>query len=184
MSETPQRKATPHRRLTLTLWAVALGAFGFGFALVPLYDVLCAWTGAGDKRALQKVAVIAEHPDDQRTVTIEFLADLPTVGSWQFQPVVRSMTVHPGRLYSASFVAHNLTGRETYGQAVPDIAPSKVVPYFHKTECFCFTPQHFLKDEERAMPVRFIVDPQLPAYVDRITLAYTFYDTQAPAAKR
>ena len=26
------------------------------------------------------------------------------------------------------------------------------------------------------MPVRFIVDPALPAYVDRITLAYTFYD--------
>ena len=181
MSDTPPRK--PHRRLTLALWAVALGAFGFGFALVPLYDVLCTWTGAGDKRAFQKTTVV-EHPDEQRTVTIEFMADLPTVGSWQFKPVVQSMTVPPGRLYEAKFVAHNLTGHDTYGQAVPDIAPSKVAAYFRKTECFCFTPQHFIKDEERAMPVRFIVDPALPAYVDRITLAYTFYDTQAPAAKR
>ena len=114
----------------------------------------------------------------------EFLADLPTVGHWQFKPVVYSMTVHPGRLYEAKFVAHNLTGRDTWGQAVPEIAPAKVAAYFRKTECFCFTPQHFKQGEERAMPVRFIVDPALPSHVDRITLAYTFYDTQAPAAKR
>jgi cytochrome c oxidase assembly protein subunit 11 len=165
------------------LFAVAVGAFAFGWALIPFYDVLCNWTGAGDKRAFRQAQVV-ERPDETRTVTIEFLADLPTVGSWQFQPVVQSMTVHPGRLYEAKFVAHNLTGRETWGQAVPDIAPSKVAAFFRKTECFCFTPQHFTKGEQRAMPVRFIVDPALPAYVDRITLAYTFYDTQAPAAKR
>lgn len=173
-----------HRRLTLTLSALALGAFGFGFALVPLYNVLCVWTGAGDKRAFRKTEQVVERPDENRTVTVEFLADLPTVGGWQFRPAVHSMTVHPGRLYEASFVAHNLTGRDTWAQAVPDIAPSKVATYFRKTECFCFTPQHFRMGEEREMPVRFIVDPALPAYVDRITLAYTFYDTQAPAAKR
>jgi len=184
MTPTPQPEAGSNRRLTLTLWGVALGAFAFGFALVPFYDVLCAWTGAGDRSAFKKAAAVTERPDDSRTVTIEFLADLPTVGSWQFKPVVQSMAVHPGRLYEAKFFAHNLTGRDTYGQAVPDIAPSKVAAYFRKTECFCFTPQHFTKDEQREMPVRFIVDPALPPYVDRITLAYTFYDTQAPAAKR
>jgi cytochrome c oxidase assembly protein subunit 11 len=178
------RDKPSHRRLTLSLWAMAIGAFGFGFALVPLYNVLCVWTGVGDRRTLERAAQVAERPDENRTVTVEFLADLPTVGSWQFRPVVQSMTVHPGRLYEARFVAHNLTGRDTWGQAVPDIAPSKVAAYFHKTECFCFTPQHFKTGEERAMPVRFIVDPALPGYVDRITLAYTFYDTQAPAAKR
>ncbi len=175
---------SPHRRLALTLSAIALGAFAFGFALIPFYDVLCTWTGAGDKRAFRKTEQVLERPDDQRTVTVEFLAELPTVGSWQFKPVVHSMTVHPGRLYEAKFVAHNLTGRDTWGQAVPEIAPSKVAAYFRKTECFCFTPQHFKQDEQREMPVRFIVDPALPGHVDRITLAYTFYDTQAPSAKR
>ncbi len=29
----------------------ALGSFGFGFALVPLYNVLCAVTGQGDQSA-------------------------------------------------------------------------------------------------------------------------------------
>ena len=183
MSQTPYTPNS-HRRLALKLGAVALGAFGFGFALVPLYDVMCAVTGFGDKGNLMRAAKIAEHPDDSRTVTVEFLGDLPTVGSWEFRPAVRSMQVHPGRLYEANFVARNLTGRDTYGQAVPDVAPSKAASYFHKTECFCFTPQHFATGEERAMPVRFIVDPALPRYMDHITLAYTFYDTQAPAAQR
>jgi cytochrome c oxidase assembly protein subunit 11 len=181
-----QRQDRPerHGRTALKLALVALGAFGFGFAMVPMYDVICSVTGFANKANLTKAAKIAEHPDDSRMVTVEFLGDLPTVGSWDFHPVVRSMQVHPGRLYEAKFFAHNLTGHDTYGQAVPDIAPSKAAFYFHKTECFCFTPQHFADGEERAMPVRFIVDPDLPRYVDRITLAYTFYDTQAPSAKR
>ena len=173
-----------HRRLALKLAGVALGAFAFGFALVPLYDVLCSVTGVADKRALERASVVTEHPDENRTVTIEFMAALPTVGSWEFRPVVRSMTVHPGRLYSAEFIARNLTGRDTFAQAVPDVAPSKAASYFRKTECFCFTPQHFASGEQRSMPVRFFVDPALPHYVDRITLAYTFYDTAAPTVNR
>jgi cytochrome c oxidase assembly protein Cox11 len=33
------------------------------------------------------------------------------------------------------------------------------------------------------MPVRFFVDPDLPAYLDRLTLAYTFYDVAAGAPR-
>ena len=57
---------------------------------------------------------------------------------------------------------------------MPDVAPSKAAAYFRKTECFCFTPQQFNAGEVKQMPVRFFVDPALPKYVDRITLAYTF----------
>ena len=120
----------------------------------------------------------------ERLVTVEFVTDLPTVGSWQFTPAVKSMQVQPGRLYEATFTADNLSDRDTWGQAVPDIAPSKAAAYFRKTECFCFTPQQFKAHEVKQMPVRFFVDPALPKYVDRITLAYTFYDTEAPVARR
>ncbi|MEP7314597.1 MAG: cytochrome c oxidase assembly protein [Pseudomonadota bacterium] len=180
----PQTPRESHRSLALKLAGVALGAFGFGFALVPLYDVLCSVTGVSDKRALARAAVVTEHPDEHRIVTIEFMAALPTVGSWEFRPVMRTMQVHPGKLYSAEFIARNLTGRDTFAQAVPDVAPSKASQYFRKTECFCFTPQHFASGEERSLPVRFFVDPALPSYVDRITLAYTFYDASAPVVNR
>jgi cytochrome c oxidase assembly protein subunit 11 len=164
--------------MALQLGAVAVAAFGFGFALVPLYDVLCEVTGYGDKRNLTTASALPSVVDESRLVTIEFLAELPTVGEWTFRPVVATMQVTPGRLYSAEFIAQNLTGRATTGQAVPDVAPSKAAAYFHKTECFCFTPQHFDAGQTRELPVRFFVDPALPEYVDRITLSYTFYDTQ------
>ena len=164
-------------RLTLKLLGVALGAFGFGFALVPLYDVLCEVTGFGNQKDLQQATtVVAGAPDDHRTVTVEFIAELPSVGSWEFRPVVRSMKVHPGRLYEIDYVATNLTGRDTVAQAVPNVAPGKATAYFRKTECFCFVPQSFAKGEQKVMPVRFIVDPSMPRQLDRITLSYVFYD--------
>ncbi len=171
--------------LTAKLGLMTLGSFAFGFALVPLYDVLCAVTGFGDQKALARAAEVAPQvADESRTVTVEFVAELPNVGSWEFRPVLTSMQVHPGKLYETEFVAKNLTGHDTIAQAVPSIAPGNVAGYFHKTECFCFTPQKFLKDEERVLPVRFIVDRALPKHLDRITLAYTFYDQSIRVGQR
>jgi len=173
-----------NRNMTWKLLAFAAGSFAFGWALVPLYNVLCSVTGYGDQsKLLQRVTAI-EHPDVSRTVTVEFLADVASSGTFEFRPVVRTVQVHPGQLFTAEFWAKNLTGRDTLAQAVPNIAPSEVAAYFHKTECFCFSPQHFALDEGRQMPVRFIIDPALPSHIDLITLAYTFYDESARVTAR
>jgi cytochrome c oxidase assembly protein subunit 11 len=164
-----------HRGLVLRLSAFALGSFAFGFAMVPLYDAFCRVIGVDDRVALTTRSTATEAPETQRTVTVEFVANLPTNGSFEFRPALASMQVHPGKLYETSFYARNLTGHETVAQAVPSIAPGRVSAYFHKTECFCFTPQHFRKDEGRDLTVRFILDPALPPDTDRITLAYVFY---------
>jgi len=165
-----------NQRLTLKLVGFALGSFAFGFALVPLYDVLCEITGFGNQKSLTEARHAVTHPDDSRTITIDFVADLPSVGNWEFRPVVASMQVHPGRLYETEFLARNLTGHDTIAQAIPNISPGKAAGYFRKTECFCFTPQKFAVDEQRPMPVRFVIDPALPRSVQHITLSYTFYD--------
>ncbi|MFI4914148.1 MAG: cytochrome c oxidase assembly protein [Steroidobacterales bacterium] len=163
-------------RLTLKLFGFVAGSFAFGFALVPLYDVLCSITGLGNQKSLLRAVAATTDAASARVVTVEFMANLPTVGNWEFHPMVRSLQVHPGQLYAISFFAHNLTGHATTAQAVPDLIPSKAAAWFHKTECFCFSPQAFARDEARTMPVRFFVDPALPAYLDRLTLNYTFYD--------
>ena len=112
-----------HRRLALQLGAIALGAFGFGFALVPLYDVLCSITGYGDKKRLNEAALVTERPDETRTVTVDFLAMVPSVGSWEFHPEQRSIQVHPGQLYTAMFFAKNL---ESHAMVpVPTIRPRR-----------------------------------------------------------
>ena len=165
-----------NKKLTLKLLGFALGSFAFGFALVPLYDVLCDITGFGDQSQLARARLATEAPDDSRTITLDFVAELPSVGNWEFRPTVAEMKIHPGRLYKTEFFAHNLTGFATTAQAVPNIAPGKAAGYFRKTECFCFTPQKFAVGEQRPMVVRFVVDPAIPRSVDRITLSYTFYD--------
>ena len=130
------------------------------------------------------LATIINLPPNTRTVTVEFMTSLPTVGNWQFRPVQDTMQVHPGQLYQASFIARNLTGHATVAQAIPSIAPSQAATWFHKTECFCFSPQSFRQDEERVLPVRFFVDRALPGNVDRLTLSYTFYDLSTHVAAR
>lgn len=177
MSEQSGQLKRANARLTARLALMTLGSFAFGFALVPLYDVMCAITGFGNQKTLARAANVApQETDASRTVTVEFIAELPNVGNWEFSPAVTSMQVHPGKLYETTFVAKNLTGHDTTMQAVPNLSPRSVAGYFHKTECFCFTPQQFAKDEERPMPVRFIVDRALPQHLDRVTLAYTIYD--------
>jgi len=167
-----RRNASLTRRLLL----MAAGSFAFGFALVPLYDVFCEVTGIGTNSSLTRAGTAAgEVPVPDRKVVVEFTASVPG-GGWTLEPVASSMEVQPGRLYEAHYRARNLTGRETTGQAVPSISPMRAAQYFVKTECFCFTPQHFSRDEERELKVRFVVDRELPKNIDRLTLSYAFYD--------
>ena len=160
------------------LLLMVAGSFAFGYALVPLYDVFCQITGIGTRDQLLQAAAVAETgPDLGRTVVVEFVSSTPGSGEWEFRPNVASMEVHPGRLYEATFHARNLTDQAITGQAVPSVSPARAGRYFQKTECFCFTPQHFTGGETKEMPVRFIVDRSLPASVDRLTLSYSFFDT-------
>jgi cytochrome c oxidase assembly protein subunit 11 len=173
-----------NRRLLRGLLIMTAGSFAFGWALIPLYDVFCKVAGVGNAEAKAGSANVQEALDPTREVTVEFIADPASVGSFDFRPKAASMRVHPGKLYDTEFYAKNLTQAASVAQAVPSISPTVAARYFHKTQCFCFSPQHFDAGEGRDMPLRFIVDPQLPNNVDRITLAYTFYDTTEAAAHR
>jgi cytochrome c oxidase assembly protein subunit 11 len=181
LNKEQQRRA--NRSLTSRLVIMTLGSFAFGWALVPLYDVLCKVAGIGNAEAKAGRAVVREAIDPNRTITIEFVTNVASVGSFDFHPQVASMRIHPGKLYDTEFYAKNLTQVASVAQAVPSISPGGAAKYFHKTECFCFSPQKFAVGEGRDMPVRFIVDPQLPGNVDKLTLAYAFYDTTQPLAR-
>ena len=172
MNDQPARE---NSRLLIKLIGLALGMFAFGFLLVPIYDVLCDITGLGGKFDLEAAVVETRAPVDDRVVTVEFVASLNEYAPWEFRPAVASIEVHPGQMYDTTFFARNLTDRELVGQAVPSIAPGQAVKYFQKTECFCFTSQEFAAQEGRDMPLQFVVDPELPDHIDRLTLSYTFF---------
>jgi cytochrome c oxidase assembly protein subunit 11 len=166
--------SAPDRYLVLKVAALGLAMFGFGFALVPLYDVFCEITGFGGKTAAAAVAVV-EKPDVSRTVRVEFLASVPRGVPFTLEPEVSHLDVHPGQMYETHFRAVNLTGSALTAQAVPSVAPGSAARYFNKAECFCFTSQSFEPHEELDLKLAFMVATQLPEHVDTLSLSYTYF---------
>lgn len=161
---------------------VVLLAFGFTFSLVPLYRIACEKV-FGIRLEQGPVAATRDQADPHaRWVTVQFDGGVNSKLPWKFAPEQRSMQVQVGRQYQALYFARNAADRAIVGSAVPSVAPARASGYFNKTECFCFTAQTLAAGESRDMPVRFIVDPSLPADVKTITLSYTFYKNEAMTA--
>jgi len=168
---------------TTKLVGVALAAFAFTFALVPLYRIACEKVfGVRLEKGPADASAIATRKDEHR-VTVPFDGGVNSKLPWAFHPEQLTMRVHPGQQYEAKYCARNTGTRAIVGNAVPSIAPARASGYFSKTECFCFTAQALAAGESRDMPVRFIVDPALPADVNTITLSYTFYKNEAQTAQ-
>ncbi|MEM9384240.1 MAG: cytochrome c oxidase assembly protein [Pseudomonadota bacterium] len=173
--------ASSARVLTAKLALMVVSMFAFGYLLVPIYSVFCDITGLGGKTG-DRAEQVVEAPDLNRVITLEFVASVNQSAPWRFKPVKAKIQVHPGKLYTADFIAENLTGVERIGQAVPSVSPGHAARYLRKTECFCFEQQEFQAGEELVMPVRFIIDPALPDYVDTLSLSYTFFDVTRVAS--
>jgi cytochrome c oxidase assembly protein subunit 11 len=169
---------SPHRQTLAKLLVLAVAMFGFGFALVPLYQKICEVTGinlltkvdAGAREFARNTQV-----DASRTVVVEF--DANSRGPWLFKPQRRSVTVHPGELVTVDYELVNAEPRAMSGQAIPSYLPQQSIQYFRKLECFCFKQQALGANETRRFPVVFVIDPALPRDVQTITLSYTFFET-------
>lgn len=162
-----------NRRLSTRLALVAVGMFGFGFALVPFYDQICAALGVNS--IVEKQEASNSQIDASRTVTIELDANAHNL-PWRFKPLVSHVDVHPGELTTVEYEVVNVRQAPVTGQAVPSYGPQHAAEYFKKIECFCFTQQTLAAGETRRMPVTFVVDPKLPKSVRTIAVSYTFFE--------
>jgi cytochrome c oxidase assembly protein subunit 11 len=172
------------RRLGIgAMVAVSIAAFGFSFALVPLYRIACEKVfGIRLERGAAGSDALASTRSD-RMVTVTFDGGVNSKLPWEFAPRQMSMQVRPGELYETTYFARNTSDRDVVGSATPSVAPARASQYFNKTECFCFTAQTLIAGETREMPVRFIVDPDLPADIRTVTLSYTFFKNDALTAR-
>lgn len=176
MSETENRQQDGNARLVGRLLLIVVAMFGFGFALVPLYDLFCEVTGLNGKTNTEAYIPLTEQVDRNRTVKVQFLTTNNEGMPWEFKPQVFEMSVHPGEEIRTTFYARNPQNNMMVAQAIPSVAPGKAAAYFHKTECFCFNRQELNAGEDIDMPVSFIVDIDLPESVKVITLSYTLFD--------
>jgi cytochrome c oxidase assembly protein subunit 11 len=170
-----------NRQMLKKLLVVTVAMFGFGYALVPMYEKICEVTGI---RNLLKADALPANTqiDTARLVTVEF--DSNTRGlPWTFKPVEASLRVHPGELTTVEYEVRNNLDRPVTGQAIPSYAPDEAARYFRKLECFCFQQQTLAPGEVRRMPVVFLIDPALPAGVGTISLSYTFFEVAGRQGK-
>lgn len=163
-------------KLVKKLVVIVIGMFGFGFALVPLYDVFCDITGLNGKTSNTAASAENISVDKTRTVKIQFMAINNKSMPWEFEPVEKEVTVYPGEVKLVNFFAKNNSGKDTIGQAVPSVSPGQGAAYFNKIECFCFNRQPLKAGEETLMPLTFYIDEDLPQDIGTLTLAYTMYD--------
>ena len=164
-----------HQRLVLGLGLMFVGMFAFGYAMVPLYRVVCRLTGLNGT-GVETAESYTAQVDPDRTVTVQFLATVNSKLPFEFRPDAGEMKVHVGELYGNSFFAGNHSGGDVTAQAVATYAPSEAAKYVHKTECFCFTQETFGPHESRHMPVRFYLDPALPKAITTVTISYTYFN--------
>lgn len=175
MVDFPKRS---NRKLILILLGVVLGMFGFGFALVPMYTLLCKTEGINGKTGGPTAAGDTREVDYSRTVKVQFLANTNAYLPWAFYPENKSVQIHPGENKLVHFYAENNSGQQMTVQAIPSVTPGLAAKYIRKTECFCFTQQTFKQGEKRDMPVLFHIDPSLPNDITLLTLSYTMFNAE------
>lgn len=177
-----ERRLGNHKVLKLSILASVL-MVGFGFALVPLYDIICDITGLNGKTGVLASNDVKEQVINH-TVTVQFDGTVNSNLPWLFKPQQFSMEVVPGKLYQTEYFAQNISAVDVIGQAVPSVAPNEASIYFSKTECFCFTEQLLSAGEKKQMPVTFIVSSDIPRDIDVLTLSYTFFNKSRMTAEQ
>lgn len=171
-----------NRLLVIVLIAAAIGMFGFGYALVPLYSVLCKSLGINGKTAATSQAADVGI-DESRMVNVQFLTTRHNSLPWKFYPLVTTIKVHPGENTKVAFYAENQTDSQMIVQAIPSVSPGLAAKYLKKTECFCFSQQSMQGKTGMQWPLLFHLDRDLPKNIHTVTLSYTLFDITKDAKK-
>lgn len=164
-----------------TLAAIIM--FGFGYALVPLYDVFCEVTGFGGKPEIiakdkegQQLETFEVDPN--RLVRLQFTGHAATPLPWDFRAEQFQAELKPGELYDFYYVAKNNGLTDITAQSTFNVTPAVAGGYVKKLECFCFTQQTLKAGEEMRMQVRLLIDPSIPDNINELTLGYSFFQAK------
>lgn len=157
--------------------------FGFGYALVPLYEAFCKITGFGGKTDIIEQAAANSADIIDRNVAVTFTSHTNSNLPWEFKPVTRGLDVKIGEVQQAIFYVKNYSDRPITGMATFNVTPPRAGFHFKKTECFCFSKQVLQPGEEQEMAVQFLLDSEMPDDVHELTLSYTFFDNEKYAGQ-
>jgi cytochrome c oxidase assembly protein subunit 11 len=179
----PTIATNKQRKTAMKFGMLAVLMFGFAFAMVPLYKLVCDVAGlstistnSGRSLELEITQATATVAED-RIITVEFDATINGNVPWEFKPSIRSMQVKPGETANMSYFFKNNSDIEVVTQSIPGVTPWQATEHLKKIECFCFDTQTLQAGEAKDMGLQFVLDPALPKDITTVTLSYTIMDT-------
>lgn len=175
----------PPKKHALVLGALSLAMLGMAYASVPLYRLICQKTGFG---GTPQVARTISDGTINRTIRVQFVANVHRNLPWTFMPKQHEVTVKLGENFLAYYFAKNNSTRPIVGMATYNVSPDKAGIYFSKVQCFCFEEQMLAPGDSMDMPVLFYIDPALDKdsslkNLTTVTLSYTFFEYKSSKIK-
>ena len=92
------------KKTAITLFLVTILIFGFGYAMVPLYDVFCKITGLNGKTIRVVENEVKEEYKTDRIVKIRFDSNINGDLPWKLKSNVKTMKVQPGKFQKYEMV--------------------------------------------------------------------------------
>jgi len=171
------------KKTAWTLAVVAVLMFGFAFAMVPLYRLVCDVAGinnidANSGRQSIGQSTPATESSKARTITVQFDATINGKLNWEFYPEHKTLEVTLGQPVTTHYILNNQLDHSVTTQSIPGVTPWQGNQYLKKIECFCFSNQTLNAHEKKKMSLQFVISPELPEDISVLTLSYTIMNLE------
>jgi len=168
-------KSRHHREIIAAMSCVAV-MIVFSCIFPYLYNVLCQKTGIDGKALRQYDHEGMYKIDVSRQILLEFDANADRRRQIEFYPSLTRLNVHPGEPYTLVYHLVNQSSKTYVLQAIPSMTPPVTSKFLKKLECFCFQPQVLKPYEHRILPLKIIIDPEIPTHIHTMTLSYALFE--------
>ncbi len=167
-----------HKGVVFGACIAVMGMLIFSVSFPAIYNVLCKATGL-DGKALRAYDQPIYDVDCSRSIVLQFDANPDRRRNIDFYPSLSKLSIHPGESYALFYHLVNHSSKAYIVQAIPSMAPAVASKSIKKLECFCFQPQPLAPYEHRILPLKIIVDHDLPVHIRTMTLSYALFELKS-----
>ncbi len=167
------RGSRTNRKTLIVLLVVGFGMFGFAFANVPLFDMLCRVVGI--EQNPNRKAVATDGPG--REITVRFMGGIHGNLPITLAPVERIQKISTGQQALNDYKFVNLSDQPVFFRPVHSVTPTRrATDHFTLHECFCFDDQKLESRQSLSLPVVYTIGTDLDDDIDAVTLNYTLFE--------
>ena len=155
----------------LVLVPLVLAMFGFAFAQVPLFRMVCQKLGF----AISPLANVKEESGG-RSIEVYFTGVVSGKLPVYFRPKFAIRKVTLGKHFDNEYHFVNMSDDSVFFRPVHSVLPEDAATKFTMLKCFCFDDQALAPHEEKVFPVISLISSDLDSTVQQVTINYTLFE--------